>query len=215
MSFSDFSIEMKESNSSYTSLDGNEETVAVQREKKGKIPCDKIVIITGRSFLALFILFYYAFSIKGLIETNYIEERKICKMSDLWSYLFSSLFANFIFIKLTTKINENRLFIILQPNIYIGCIKFSYILWGSILFYGVPCLNELSDTLLFKMALLQYMFDIVSLALTFIISLYVVNLVYEDNKKTKEQAIEAIANAMNYDNKEPNNSEPETISVNI
>ena len=201
MSFNDFDIEMNDSSINYRTLQEDQEILTVQREKKGKITCDKItcdkiVIITGRSFLVLFALFYYAFSIKALKETNYIEERKICKLSDLWSYLFTSLFANFILIKMATKINENKLLVILKPNIYIGCIKFSYVLWGSILFYEVPCLNKLSETLLFKMALLQYMFDIVSLAVTFLIRLYVVNLLYEDNKKTKELAIDAIANSM-------------------
>ena len=59
------------------------------------------------------------------------------------------------------------------------------------------------------------MFDIVSLAVTFLISLYLVNLVYEDNKKTKELAIQAIASEMRYDNIETNNSESNTISCNI
>lgn len=213
MSFRDFDIEMKDSSTNYTSLQEKEEIHRVEAKKK--IACEKIVIITGRTFLVLFALFYYTFSIKALKETNYIEEREKCHLSDLWSYLFSSLFANFIFIKMATKINENKLLIILKPNIYIGCIKFSYIIWGSILFYGVPCLKELSGTLLFKMALLQYMFDIVSLAVTFLISLYLVNLVYEDNKKTKELAIQAIASEMRYDNIETNNSESNTISCNI
>lgn len=211
MSFRDLNIEMKDSVATdYTCLQENKEVVSVQRELKENMRCEKIIIITGKSFIVLFALFYYVFSIKALTDTNYIEERKICRLSDLWSYLFSSLFANFIFIKIATKITENKLLIILKPNIYIGCIKLSYVLWGSILFYRIPCLNEISDTLLYKMSLLQYIFDIISLSVVFLISLYLVYLVNEDNKKTKELAIEAIANAMHNSDSKDNN-----ISVNI
>lgn len=211
MSFRDLNIEMKDSVATdYTCLQENKEVVSVQRELKENMRCEKIIIITGKSFIVLFALFYYVFSIKALKDINYIEERKICKLSDLWSYLFSSLFANFIFIKIATKITENKLLIILKPNIYIGCIKFSYVLWGSILFYRIPCLNEISDTLLYKMSLLQYIFDIISLSVVFLISLYLVYLVNEDNKKTKELAIESIANAMHNSDSKDNN-----ISINI
>jgi hypothetical protein len=211
MSFRDLNIEMKDSVATdYTCLQENKEVVSVQRELKENMRCEKIIIITGKSFIVLFALFYYVFSIKALTDTNYIEERKICKLSDLWSYLFSSLFANFIFIKIATKITENKLLIILKPNICIGSIKFSYVLWGSILFYRIPCLNEISDTLLYKMSLLQYIFDIISLSVVFLISLYLVYLVNEDNKKTKELAIESIANAMHNSDSKDNN-----ISINI
>lgn len=195
MSFNDFQFEMKESKTDYTCL----------KESSGEIQEKKVdykygIIITGRFFLIALLFFYYCFSIKALIEMNYIKERHICKVSDLWSYLFSSLFANFIMIKIRTKINENKLLVILLPNIYIGFIKTGYVIWGSLLFYGIPCLDKLSSSLLFKMALFQYIFDIISLALTFIISLHLINLVYEDNKKTKEAAIDALANAMGESN---------------
>ena len=191
MSFNDFDFEMKETNVDYTSL--KENAGEIQESEKNKLGYKYGIIITGRFFLIALLFFYYFFSIKALIEMDYIKERYICKTSDLWSYLFSSLFANFIMIKIRTKINENKLFVILLPNIYIGFIKTGYVIWGSLLFYGIPCLDKLSSSLLFKMALFQYIFDIISLALTFIISVHLINLVYEDNKKTKEAAIDALA----------------------
>ena len=177
MSFREFnSIEMKESVSNYTNLEEKTSCeISDNVEQVRKIDCEKATIIVGRSLLFVFTLCYYVFSIKSLFDISYVEERKRCKISDLWCYLFSSLFGNLIFIKIVTRLNENKLCIILSPNMYILGIKSSYILWGSLLFYGIPCLDKLSSSLLFKMALFQYIFDIISLALTFIISVHPVH----------------------------------------
>jgi len=211
MSFREFnSIEMKESVSNYTSLE--EKTsgeISDNVEQVRKIDCEKATIIVGRSLLFVFTLCYYVFSIKSLFDISYVEERKRCKISDLWCYLFSSLFGNLIFIKIVTRLNENKLCIILSPNMYILGIKSSYILWGSLLFYGVPCLDDLADTLLFKMSLLQYMFDIISVAVVSVINLYITYLYYEDVKETKEAAIQAIAGGI----RDADNNNNDTISM--
>ena len=193
MSFSDFNVEMTESKASYETLEGANRNLG---HSKKKVNCEKIVTITGRVLMVVFGLLYYSFAIKALIDTNYIEERDICKTSDLWSYMFVSLLTNFIVIKLKTKINQNKLIIILLPNIYIIVIKTWYIIWASLLFYGISCIDKLSDTLLYKMSILQYIFDIISLGITSICSLYVVYLVKEDNKETREAAVLALSDAL-------------------
>ena len=83
-----------------------------------------------------------------------------------------------------------------KKNIYIIVIKTWYIIWASLLFYGISCIDKLSDTLLYKMSILQYIFDIISLGITSICSLYVVYLVKEDDKETREAAVLALSDAL-------------------
>jgi hypothetical protein len=193
MSFNDFNVEMMDSKVRYEALgDVNRN---IDKPKK-QVNCEKIITITRKTLIVIFGFLYYSFAIKALIDTNYIKERDICKTSDLWSYIFISLLTNFIIIKLKTKINENKLIIILLPNIYIIAIKIWYIIWASLLFYGISCIDKLSDTLLSKISILQYIFDIISLGITSICSLYIVYLVKQDNKETRDSAITALSEAL-------------------
>ena len=195
MSFNDFNVELMDTKVRYEALgDVNRN---MDKPKK-RINCEKIITITGKTLIIIFGFLYYSFAIKALIDTNYIKERDICKTSDLWSYMFVSLLTNFIIIKLKTKINEKKLIIILLPNIYIIAIKCWYIIWASLLFYGISCIDKLSNTLLYKISILQYIFDIISLGITSICSLYVMYLVKEDDKQTKEAAVLALSDALRH-----------------
>ena len=70
-------------------------------------------------------------------------------------------------------------------------------------------LGALIVNLLFKMSLLQYMFDIISVAVVSVINLYITYLYYEDVKETKEAAIQAIAGGI----RDADNNNNDTISM--
>ena len=39
--------------------------------------------------------------------------------------------------------------------------KFVFIIWASLLFYSVPCIEDMKGTFLFTMSLIQYLIDII------------------------------------------------------
>ena len=108
----------------------------------------------------LLILTYYIASIIALSIDNYSEERNICKYSDLWIYLLFSLILNLILLKKVLKYNELNI-TIMKKLCKMIIFKFVFIIWASLLFYSVPCIEDMKGTFLFTMSLIQYLIDII------------------------------------------------------
>ena len=132
---------------------------SLERNRKNEIN-DKI----NQSFLKimkyLLILTYYIASIIALFIDNYAKEKNICKYSDLWTYLLFSLILNLILIKVLKYYEKINVQVMKKiDNIII--FKLVFIIWASLLFYSVPCIEDMKGTFLFTMSLMQYLIDII------------------------------------------------------
>ena len=132
---------------------------SLERNRKNEIN-DRI----NQSFLKimkyLLILTYYIASIIALFIDNYAKEKNICKYSDLWTYLLFSLILNLILIKVLKYYEKINVQVMKKiDNIII--FKLVFIIWASLLFYSVPCIEDMKGTFLFTMSLMQYLIDII------------------------------------------------------
>ena len=126
--------------------------------------CSIIFISLG---LFLSIISYIIFAIFGLINTSLHEQNELCSNSHLWIYSLVSLILlinvkNIIGDIIKEKADNNYLIIKLSLLIFM-------IGWGGYEFYGIDCINKLSDTMLYKSSFAYWFCNIILLVLFFII----------------------------------------------
>jgi hypothetical protein len=93
----------------------------------------------------------YVFSIMGLCETPYKDVDELCPESNLWYFLLVLLIMNLSSGKSAVKRfsddsdSSNGCAALISLFIHIG-----YISWGTYEVFGVSCIDQLHDTLLWK-----------------------------------------------------------------
>ena len=140
----------------------------------------------------VYMLFLYGLSIAALTDTPYKKQHKICGLSNLWLYLLFSIFSNVLFLKVRRDFNQEKLFVIIKPNLEVLGVKILFFIWGSVEFYSISCVDDLRKTELFVWALMQYLLDIQSIASIFCYTLWICYKVKKDNERLKLDAINAL-----------------------
>ena len=119
-------------------------------------------------------------------------------LSNLWLYLLFSLFSNGLFLKVRRDFNQDKLFVIIKPNLEVLGVKTLFFIWGSVEFYSISCVDDLRETDLFLWALMQYVLDIQSIASIFCYTLWIWYKVKTDDERLRLDAINALTRSGEY-----------------
>jgi hypothetical protein len=89
---------------------------------------------------------YVVFAIISLCETSYIEQKNMCKQSNMWLYILINLIISSVN---TTSFVNKRYSDEKQTPILNILILFGLLSWGCYELFGVECVNNLHSTLLY------------------------------------------------------------------
>ena len=161
----------------------------------------------------LLIITYYIASIIALFIDNYAKERNICKYSDLWIYLLFSLIFNLILLKKVLKYNDNLNITTMKKLCKMIIFKLGFIIWACLLFYSVPCIEDIKGTFLFTMSLIQYLIDIIIFFGYFVGFLYIY--FNSENQGVDFQQVREgnLNHIISEDNYEDNSDNIETVKI--
>ena len=155
------------------------------------------IILFSISLLAL-IITYIVFAIIGLVRTSLNIESELCHESNLWIYVLVSLI---LFLKINNVITifkkpendgETKYF---QFLVEFG-ISLSMFIWGAYELFGVKCVNNLNNTILYKCAFGYWITSTILLGI--IVSIIIIGLFTLIYVSFKE-------NISNYNNLQDNN----------
>lgn len=164
-------LEMTESTHNYQQLPVVKEIT----ENENKCLCIEQCFL--KSLYGIFIFFtilYDAVLVNTLQYDTYEEEQHLCKQSNIWMYLLTSLVLNHSIV-LTNYLpkNQQTKFRRMMPNVIFIAYKGGYILWGSLIYMnGITCSHKLKGTLLYNISGVQYMLDMISLLIVILNTLY-------------------------------------------
>ena len=171
------------------------------RDSRDSICSNDVCNAIKNSFMLMFgvyMLFLSGVSAAALTDTSYKKQHQICGLSNLWLYLLFSLFSNGLFLKVRRDFNQEKLFIIIKPNLEVLGVKILFFIWGSVEFYSISCVDDLRKTDLFLWALMQYLLDIQSIASIFCYTLWIWYKVKTDNERLRLEAIDALTRSGEY-----------------
>tara|TARA_A100000164_G_C21908721_1_gene774475 strand:- start:1053 stop:1691 length:639 start_codon:yes stop_codon:yes gene_type:complete len=171
------------------------------RDSTDSICSNDVCNAIKNSFMLMFgvyMLFLSGVSAAALTDTSYKKQHQICGLSNLWLYLLFSLFSNGLFLKVRRDFNQEKLFIIIKPNLEVLGVKILFFIWGSVEFYSISCVDDLRKTDLFLWALMQYLLDIQSIASIFCYTLWIWYKVKTDNERLRLEAIDALTRSGEY-----------------
>ena len=123
-----------------------------------------IIFITGL-FVASIAFLVYSFT--AIINTSSEEAREICNRSDLWEYLFMAIV--FTFPTCTIVVPCENIIDTIATLLLQMTISLVFSIWGLYELYGVNCVDELQDTLLYKMSYIQFLISTVEVGALVII----------------------------------------------
>jgi hypothetical protein len=138
------------------------------------------IIIFAITFFILIITFI-AFSIIGLINTSLEEEYSLCNKSHLCIYSIVSLLLilkmkytiDVLFKDNSNKNEPSNIIVYIEILINIGII-----IWGAYEFYGINCVNNLNNTILYKTTFTYWIFNIILLSLQLVIYLKLISKIF-------------------------------------
>tara|TARA_B100001063_G_C16583760_1_gene462070 strand:- start:45 stop:704 length:660 start_codon:yes stop_codon:yes gene_type:complete len=200
MSFNEFELSPHES---YRKLEKEEilPKYEASRDSTDSISSKKVCNVIKKLFIfmsGVYMLIFYGLSAAALTDTPYKKQHKICVLSNLWLYLLFSLFSNGLFLKVRRDFNQEKLFLIIKPNLEVLGVKILFFIWGSVEFYSISCVDDLRKTDLFSWALMQYLLDIQSIASIFCYTLWIWYKVKTDNERLRLEAIHALTRSGEY-----------------
>jgi len=119
--------------------------------------CNYIVVVLGILFILGLVagsISFIVYTIIGLCDLSFKEQKKQCSNSNLWVYVLVNLIVTSMISMSVTKtekklksisILESLLSFIIQILISLG-----FTVWGCYEFFGVNCIDTLNDTILYK-----------------------------------------------------------------
>tara|TARA_Y100000816_G_C26102834_1_gene585004 strand:- start:2374 stop:3003 length:630 start_codon:yes stop_codon:yes gene_type:complete len=203
MSFNEFELSPQES---YRKLEKEEivpkyEDSRDSRDSRDSICSKSVCNVIKNLFILIFGVYMFVFcglSAAALTDTPYKKQHKLCVLSNLWLYLLFSLFSNGLFLKVRRDFNQEKLFVIIKPNLEVLGVKTLFFIWGSVEFYSISCVDDLRETDLFLWALMQYVLDIQSIASIFCYTLWIWYKVKTDDERLRLDAINALTRSGEY-----------------
>ena len=158
-----------------------------QKENLEKnIPINKIVCSSG-------IISYYFTSILTLLKYN--KYHQLCKQSNIWYYLLFSLTLNFGLVidskYIIDKYNITNFHI---TYLVIIIYKILFMIWYVIETISTPCLDELKDTSLVTLSMIQFFVDNITI-IFYVFKLYKFNI--KNELENEETSIEFDMNNLN------------------
>jgi hypothetical protein len=125
-------------------------------------------------FISLIIL--NIFDIIGLLNDNLIKTKYLCNDSHIWHYVLISLIIINLFllsIKCIDKDDVKKLnYVLLFSAIYFPVM----IIWGIVELFGILCINNLYNTLIYDMMVINWITYIFIFSIFFIKFIYYLSL---------------------------------------
>lgn len=158
-----------------------------QKEKLEKnISINKIVCTSA-------IISYYFSSILTLLKYN--KYHQLCKHSNIWYYLLFSLISNFgLIIDSKYVIDKYNITNFHITYLIIIIYKILFIIWYVIETASTPCLNQLKDTSLITLSMIQFLVDDITI-IFYVFKLLKFNI--KNEFKDEETSIEFDMNHLN------------------
>jgi hypothetical protein len=148
-------------------------------ENESKILCNLIFIIIFSFTISSLLIIFIVYMIIGLIQTSINEINNSCPKSHLWYY---SLIALILLIMQNIQIINSKKDS--KISLIMSCIQILQsivmLIWGSYELFGINCVNEFKDTILYNTALIYWILIIVMYCI------YIMILVNKNKKKIIE-----------------------------
>lgn len=118
-------------------------------------------------YLILLLIFsWYIICVISLTKTDYVQERKLCRFSDTWTYLLISLLIDLGFLESIKNHLWNLNVSTFEeiPTCYLVRCAFKCLLifiWGSLILYPFSCTDKLKNTMLFWLSLYNYLLNLI------------------------------------------------------
>ena len=147
--------------------------------------------VLGLGICSLVVVFY-VYGIIALCDTSYKEVSTMCSDSNLWYFLLILLILNLSSSKsLVSKASKesNGCGSVIAFLIYMG-----YISWGTYELFGISCVDQLHDTLLWKMSLISVIINwsIMGLGCIGLCIFTTLSITSSDDSVTDNQVIDTI-----------------------
>lgn len=125
--------------------------------------CIGVLFVIGIFVCAIM---WFIYMVKSLCNLSYHDQKDLCPASNVWLYvlLSISLFANLYGITNNMESSSKKSQLICGTIVLLATTS-----WGCVELFGVPCIDQLYDTLLYTMFTITVLLNMINTAATFTI----------------------------------------------